>query len=79
MGTIKMSKLDLEDIDIINIVQLAARKESAEVTGESEDEIEKEIVKRMSDKALNWYLHHIVPVVGRPYMKEKWDIIRKNK
>ena len=38
-----MSKPDLEDVDIINIVQLAARKESAEVTGESEDEIEKQI------------------------------------
>lgn len=74
-----MSKPDLEDVDIINIVQLAARKESAEVTGESEDEIEKQIIKRMSDKALDWYLHNIVPVVGRPYMKEKWEKIRKNK
>lgn len=74
-----MSKPDLEDIDIINIVQLAAKKESAEALGESEEKIEKEIIKRMSEKALNWYLNNIVPVVGRQNTKAKWEKIRNNK
>ena len=74
-----MSKPDLEDIDIINIVQLAAKKESAEALGESEEKIEKEIIKRMSEKALNWYLNNIVPVAGRPNTKAKWEKIRNNK
>ena len=67
-----MSKPDLEDVDIINIAQLWAAVAT-------DDPYQKEIMTRMSDKALDWYLHNIVPVVGRPYIKEKWEKIRKNK
>ena len=71
-----MAKIILEDEDIIDIVQLSARQETADISGEKVDNVEKEIVSRMSDKALDWYLNHIIPMAGRKFTKEKWNKIR---
>lgn len=71
-----MAKITFDDKDIIDIVQLGARQEISDNTGESFDKVEADIVKRMSDKALDWYLTHIVPMVGRSILKKKWDKIR---
>ena len=73
-----MGKVIMDDVDIVNIAQLAARSNTANVTGEKTETIEKQIVMRMSDKALDWYLHNLIPVVGRPQMKEKWTEWRKS-
>lgn len=74
-----MGKIIMDDEDIVNIAQLAARKNTANAIGESSDTLEKQIVMRMSDKALNWYLQNLIPAVGRPQMKEKWTGWRKSK
>ena len=71
-----MAKIVLEDEDIIDIVQLSARQETADISGEKVDDVEKEIVLRMSDEALDWYLSHIIPVSGRKFTQEKWNKIR---
>lgn len=73
-----MAKVIFDDEDLIDIVQLSARQEISDNTGESFDKVEADIVKRMSDKALDWYLNHIIPVVGRPILKKKWDKIRNS-
>ena len=67
------------DDELVDIVQLGSRQEISDATGESFDKIEADIVKRMTDKSLDWYLNHIVPIVGRPILKEKWDNIRSKK
>lgn len=71
-----MAKVILEDEDIIDIVQLSDRQETAGISGEKVDNIEKEIVSRMSDEALDWYLNHIIPMAGRKFTQEKWNKIR---
>lgn len=56
-----MAKVDLDDIDIIDIVQLASCSEIPM----SEEQIKnwnKTIMSRMSDKAEDWYIHNIIPV-----------------
>lgn len=56
-----MSKPDLDDIDIINIVQLS----SCSKVPMSEEQIRqwnKTIMARMSDNAENWYIRNIIPV-----------------
>lgn len=58
---IKMAKVDLDDIDIIDIVQLASCSEIPM----SEEQIKnwnKTIMSRMSDKAEDQYIHNIIPV-----------------
>lgn len=67
-----MSRVDLEDVDVINIAQLWA-------TVAQDDPYQKEIMKRMSDKAVDWYIHNLVPVVGRPTIKYQFGEIRKSK
>lgn len=74
-----MGKIILDDIDIVNIAQLAARNNTANATGKNVETIEKQIVTRMSDKALDWYLKNLIPAVGRPQMKEKWTKWRQSK
>ena len=74
-----MSKVIMDDVDIVNIAQLAARKNTASEIGENSETLEREIVKRMSDKALNWYLHNLIPMVGRPQTKKKWTEWRQSK
>lgn len=71
-----MAKILLNDEEIIDIVQLASRQEIANNTEEKIDSVEAEIIKRMSEKSLNWYINNIVPVVGRPILKKKWSEIR---
>ena len=67
-----MGKVIMDDIDIINIAQLWA-------TVAQDDPYQKEIMKRMSDKAVDWYIHNLVPVVGRPTIKYQFEEIRKSK
>lgn len=71
-----MAKIILNDEDIIDIVQLSARQETADISQEDVDSIEEEIVSRMSDEALNWYINHIIPIAGRKSIQEKWNKIR---
>lgn len=71
-----MAKIVLEDEDIVDIIQLASRQETAEISGEDIDNVESEIVSRMSDEAIEWYINHIIPMVGRKFTREKWDKIR---
>ena len=72
-----MGKVIMDDADIINIAQLTAKHGISNVTGEKVENIEKQIVMRMSDRALDWYLKNMVPVVGRPILKDKWAKWRK--
>jgi len=72
-----MGKVIMDDVDIVNIAQLAARKSTAEVTGQNSETLEREIVMRMSDRALDWYLSNLIPIVGRPQTKQKWAEWRK--
>jgi len=67
-----MSKPDLENVDIINIAQLWAAVAT-------DDPYQKEIMARMSDKAIDWYIHNLVPVVGRPTIKYQFEEIKKSK
>ena len=67
-----MGKVIMDDVDIINIAQLCA-------TVAQDDPYQKEIMKRMSDKAVDWYIHNLVPVVGRPTIKYQFEEIRKSK
>ena len=56
-----MAKVNLDDSDIIDIVQLA----SCSKVPMSEEQIKnwnKTIMARMSDKAEDWYIHNIIPV-----------------
>jgi hypothetical protein len=71
-----MAKIVLDDQDILDIVQLASRQETAEVSGEDIDNIEEGIVSRMSDEALSWYITHIIPIAGRKFTQEKWSKFR---
>lgn len=63
---------NLDDIDIIDIVQLASRVQ-VPMTEEQMQNWNKTIMTRMSDKAEDWYIKHIIPVVGRPYIKDKFN------
>lgn len=67
-----MAKVDLDDTDIVDIVQLASCV-SVPMTEEQMQNWNKDIMARMSDKAENWYINNIIPVVGRPYIKDKFD------
>lgn len=67
-----MSKVIMDDVDIVNLIQLGASREV-------NDRYQKDIVKRMSDKAINWYIQNMVPVVGRKTVKAQFDEIRKQK
>lgn len=71
-----MAKIVLEDEDIVDIIQLASRQETAEISGEDIDNVESEIVSRMSNEAIEWYINHIIPMAGRKFTREKWDKIR---
>ena len=67
-----MSNTNLNDDDIIDIVQLASRV-NVPMTEEQIKNWNKTIMARMSDKAENWYINHIIPVSGRPYIKEEFN------
>lgn len=56
-----MSKPDLDDIDIINIVQLSYCSK-VPMSEEQIRQWNKTIMARMSDNAENWYIHNIIPV-----------------
>ena len=67
-----MAKSNLDDIDIINIVQLA----SCSTVPMSEEQIKtwnKTIMARMSDEAEDWYIQNIIPVVGRQHYKKLFN------
>lgn len=72
-----MAKNIFDDKEIVDMIQLGSRHQVSENVGEDVDQVEKEIVQRMSDKSLNWYLSHMVPISGRPILKKKWSKFRE--
>lgn len=65
-----MGKVIMDDVDIINIAQLWA-------TIATDDPDQKKIMARMSDKAVDWYIHNLVPTVGRPKVRAQFEKLRK--
>lgn len=65
-----MGKVVMDDVDIINIAQLC-------IAVSKDDPYQKEIVKRMSDRAADWYIKNMIPTVGRPKVRSQFDEIRK--
>ena len=65
-----MAKVIMDDVDIVNIAQLC-------LAVQNDDPFQKEIVRRMSDRAADWYIRNMVPTVGRPKVKARFEEFRK--